>query len=174
MTFVRAISVDIDGTLINDTGTIPQKNEEQIHRAKECGVIIIINTLRTCKDSIEIAKKIDAKYIISRNGWSIYNTETNRKISKKLCLRNLFISLVGGKINKGTALQYLCRTLGIPLENVLAIGDSYYDIPMLRMAGIGVALKNSSHIVKRQDKYYVSCFDNNQSGVAEAIRQFIP
>lgn len=50
---------------------------------------------------------------------------------------------------KGTALRYLSEYLGIPTEDTIAIGDSENDLEMLRAAGVGIAMGNSSDFVKQ-------------------------
>ena len=37
--------------------------------------------------------------------------------------------------DKGVGLKRLCEAMGVPLENVLAFGDNYNDLPMLELAG---------------------------------------
>ena len=37
--------------------------------------------------------------------------------------------------DKGTGLRQLCRALDIGLEEVMAFGDNYNDLPMLELAG---------------------------------------
>lgn len=37
--------------------------------------------------------------------------------------------------NKGTGLEALCRALKIPMEEVMAFGDNYNDLPMLQRVG---------------------------------------
>lgn len=49
---------------------------------------------------------------------------------------------------KGTALRYLSGYLGVPIEDTIAIGDSENDLEMLRAAGVGIAMGNSSDYVK--------------------------
>jgi len=53
---------------------------------------------------------------------------------------------------------------------VLAIGDSRNDVPMLRWAGIGVAMANALPEV-REAVRYVSA-SNERDGVALAIERF--
>ncbi len=45
--------------------------------------------------------------------------------------------------NKGHALSLICSDLGIARADVLSIGDSVNDAPMLEWAGHGVALAHS-------------------------------
>ncbi len=49
---------------------------------------------------------------------------------------------------KGTAVRYLSGYLGVPIEDTIAIGDSENDLEMIRAAGIGIAMGNSSDYVK--------------------------
>ena len=37
--------------------------------------------------------------------------------------------------DKGSGLRQLCAVLGVPLEQVMAFGDNYNDLPMLELAG---------------------------------------
>ena len=48
---------------------------------------------------------------------------------------------------KGTAVRYLSGYLGVPIEDTIAIGDSENDLEMIRAAGIGIAMGNSSDYV---------------------------
>lgn len=51
-------------------------------------------------------------------------------------------------VSKGNALIELARILGVERENVMALGDNYNDVPMLRWAGIGVAVSNAVDAAK--------------------------
>lgn len=44
---------------------------------------------------------------------------------------------------KAEALRYLAEAKGIPASRVIAVGDADNDIPMLRAAGLGVAMGNA-------------------------------
>ena len=47
-------------------------------------------------------------------------------------------------VDKATGLRTVAATLGVTLDDVLAVGDAENDVPMLRLAGIGVAVAGSS------------------------------
>jgi len=72
--------------------------------------------------------------------------------------------------SKKNALAKLCADFGIPAERVLAIGDSRNDIPMLRWAGVGVAMGNALPEVRQSVRYVTA--PNTQDGVARAIDRF--
>ena len=72
---------------------------------------------------------------------------------------------------KETALARLCAGLGIPAARVLAIGDSRNDVPMLRWAGIGVAMGNAPPEVRRAvGRVTAPC---ERAGVARAIDRYV-
>ena len=51
-----------------------------------------------------------------------------------------WLELLHKDADKGKALQYLAGHLGIDRKNVLAIGDNYNDMEMIKWAGIGTAV----------------------------------
>ena len=53
------------------------------------------------------------------------------------------------------------------------MGDERNDIPMIRAAGIGAAMRNG-HEEAKAAADYVTQKDCNHSGVAEVIRKFAP
>ena len=74
--------------------------------------------------------------------------------------------------HKGVAVQKLCEILDIPLENSVAVGDGMNDIPMIKAAHIGVAMKNANDTVKSQADY-VTTLTNNEGGFAELVEKFL-
>jgi Cof subfamily protein (haloacid dehalogenase superfamily) len=73
--------------------------------------------------------------------------------------------------SKKNALARLCADFGIPAERVLAIGDSRNDVPMLRWAGVGVAMGNALPEVRESVRHVTA--PNDQDGVARAIDRFV-
>ena len=74
--------------------------------------------------------------------------------------------------NKGHGVKKLAEYLQVDVKNVVTIGDERNDISMLTYAGVGVAMNNAHHSVKKYADYITSN-DNDHSGVAEVIRKFI-
>ena len=71
---------------------------------------------------------------------------------------------------KGNALRQLCRLLEIPMETVMALGDSGNDITMLQLAGLGVAMGNAPDYVKAAADVIAETYDRD--GAAKAIRRW--
>ena len=74
-------------------------------------------------------------------------------------------------VSKGSGLERLCALLGIPMADCIAVGDADNDIPMLRAAGLGVAMGNAPDHVKTAADRIVS--DQNHGGCAEAIMMLL-
>ena len=71
---------------------------------------------------------------------------------------------------KQRALARLCADFQITSDRVMAIGDSRNDVPMLRWAGLGIAMGNSLPEVRQAVRYVTAT--NDEDGVAIAIERF--
>jgi Cof subfamily protein (haloacid dehalogenase superfamily) len=71
---------------------------------------------------------------------------------------------------KQRSLARLCADFQVPAERVLAIGDSRNDVPMLRWAGVGIAMGNALPEVRQSVRYVTAT--NDEDGVALAIERF--
>jgi Cof subfamily protein (haloacid dehalogenase superfamily) len=72
---------------------------------------------------------------------------------------------------KKRALERLCADFGIAPGAVLAIGDSRNDVPMMRWAGVGVAMGNALPEVRQAvGRVTASC---EEDGVARAIERYV-
>ena len=73
--------------------------------------------------------------------------------------------------SKASALARLAEMRGCTMEDVLAIGDNWNDLPMLRDAGQAVLMRNAPaelHELARLHGWTIG-FSNDEHGVAEAI-----
>lgn len=83
--------------------------------------------------------------------------------------RNVEFNKLG--VSKGSGLVRLAELLKIPIEQVMAIGDSGNDVEMLKSAGLGVAMGNAMEEAKSAADYITG--DVIDCGVAQAIEKFI-
>ncbi len=81
------------------------------------------------------------------------------------------LEVMAGGIDKGEGLRFLLDRLGIDPSEAMALGDGGSDLPMLRMAGVGVAMGNSIQAVKDGADWVTDSCDEN--GVARAIEKFV-
>ena len=72
---------------------------------------------------------------------------------------------------KKHALERLCADLQIAPERVMAVGDSRNDVPMMRWAGIGVAMSNALPEVRNAVAHVTQ--SNSEDGVARAIERYV-
>ena len=81
-----------------------------------------------------------------------------------------FIELIPLGVNKGVALAALAASFGISPAEVMACGDSYNDLEMLKFAGYSIAMDNAVPELKDVASFVTK--SNQQDGVALAIRRF--
>lgn len=82
-----------------------------------------------------------------------------------------FVEMLSPLVDKGVALRLLAEHIGVPMERVAAIGDSYNDLPLLRAAGFAIAMGSAPDDLKAQADAVVA--DVEHDGVAEAIDRFV-
>jgi Cof subfamily protein (haloacid dehalogenase superfamily) len=83
---------------------------------------------------------------------------------------NSNLEVVTDEADKGTGTRILAERLNIRPENIMALGDQLNDLPMLRSAGLKVAMGNAEEPLKQIADYIAQ--DNTQDGAAKAIRRF--
>lgn len=80
---IKAVFVDIDGTLANSNREITEVSKEPIRRMKEKGIYVVLCSGRSNKDVCEYSKDAFASdYAISSNGAQIYNYKTDENFYK--------------------------------------------------------------------------------------------
>ena len=74
------------------------------------------------------------------------------------------------RCSKATALRELAQTLGISMDQVMAIGDGVNDREMLQAAGWGVAMGHASNALKEVADAVTE--NNAEDGAAQAIERY--
>lgn len=82
-----------------------------------------------------------------------------------------FLEILPKGIDKAQSLERLLGHLGISRERMIACGDGYNDLSMIRYAGLGVAMENAVLSLRKEADYITS--SNNDDGVAEVIEKFM-
>ena len=65
-------------------------------------------------------------------------------------------------VDKGNAVKILAEKMNIDREDIIAFGDNYNDIEMIKFAGLGVAMGNAEELIKQEADYVT---DTNQSTI---------
>lgn len=85
--------------------------------------------------------------------------------------RPYFLEFVNQKVSKATALSKLEKHYGISSNQIMAIGDGFNDLAMLKYSNIGVAMGNAPEEIKNQATFITT--DCDHDGVANAIYKYI-
>lgn len=82
-----------------------------------------------------------------------------------------FLELVPKGIDKAQSLAVLLKEIGMTKEEMIAIGDGFNDLSMIKYAGLGVAMSNAQPIVKENADFIT--LSNEEDGVAHVVEKFV-
>jgi Cof subfamily protein (haloacid dehalogenase superfamily) len=82
-----------------------------------------------------------------------------------------FVEVLSPGCSKARAVARLAQAHGVPMEQVIAVGDNYNDLDMIEAAGLGVAMGNAPDEVKSRADAVVPTVD--QDGLAVAIESYV-
>ena len=82
-----------------------------------------------------------------------------------------FIEITPPEVDKAMSLDRFCHITGNRIENLIACGDGFNDVSMIRFAGMGVAMGNAQDDVKAVADYITDT--NDEDGVAKVVEEFI-
>jgi Cof subfamily protein (haloacid dehalogenase superfamily) len=74
-------------------------------------------------------------------------------------------------VNKWEGIMHVARRHGIEPEQIIAIGDDVNDVPMLKQAGLGVAMGNARDEIKAVAKRVIG--HNKDEGLAEFLEELV-
>ncbi len=82
---IKLLALDLDGTLLNSRGEIPEKNLEAIRQAEQIGVLVTIATGRRFRDALPAARLINLNApLICHNGALLKYADTLRNVAVSL------------------------------------------------------------------------------------------
>lgn len=91
--------------------------------------------------------------------------------TEELLVEYCYTEITNKNVNKWTAIEYIMQEMSINKEEVMALGDNTNDKEMIEEAGLGIAMGNSTQIIKDIADDQVST--NNEEGVSEALKKYI-
>ncbi|WP_310602569.1 Cof-type HAD-IIB family hydrolase [Anaerosporobacter sp.] len=104
----------------------------------------------------ELEKEMQQKY---GEQLSIYRSEP------------FFLEIMPMNVDKANSLEHLLNHLNLKREELIAVGDGFNDLSMIKYAGLGVAMDNAQEVVKENaDKITKS---NEEDGVACIIEEYL-
>ena len=102
--------------------------------------------------------------------------ERGRKLLEKMPLTYnsgipLNFEISPQNVSKGMGLEILSRVTGIPLSQMIAVGDEGNDLEMVQTAGLGIAMGNAIEPIKAVADAITN--DCDHDGVAEVIEKYL-
>ncbi len=131
---IKLLALDLDGTLLNSRGEIPDKNLEAIQQAEKMGVLVTIATGRRFRDALPVARLINLNApLICHNGALIKYADTLENVAVSLLEKETIREILrvgkefGGDallsadpIGKGVLLYDRISDENIPLQKYIA------------------------------------------------------
>lgn len=99
-------------------------------------------------------------------GLSLRNTQISAATSPALP-ETAFVSVTREGVSKGSALKILADSMNVDLRNVMAIGDSEGDLPMLELVGHPLVMKDSPEAMRGRFRTLTAGVD--ECGAVEAL-----
>lgn len=82
-----------------------------------------------------------------------------------------FVEIMPVGVNKATSLQRLLAILDMQVSSLIACGDGYNDLTMIKYAGVGVAMANAQQVIKDNADYIT--LSNDEDGLVPVMDRFI-
>lgn len=174
------VSKNVYDIINKNNGTCCFWREDKLYFNKNDEYTEYYENLTTVKPNV--IDKISDELSRSINKFLWFDTPERLEYIKKHILNDVtgidcfksqshILEIVPTNVNKGEAVRLLANYYSISLDSVIAIGDDENDIPMIKVAGLGVAMGNAKSIVKDIADYVTT--SNEENGVGEVIKKFI-
>jgi Cof subfamily protein (haloacid dehalogenase superfamily) len=143
---------------VRGTGVWPE--QMNLRQAISGGAVLPVNKIMVRGDAKAVGEAIKAVELL----------RLNVGISRDS--RDTVVEFTNSSVSKGAALQKFLDFVGLPSASVIAFGDSYNDLSMLKLAGKGVAVDNAPEEVRSvADETTRS---NDEGGVGYSLRKYFP
>lgn len=82
-----------------------------------------------------------------------------------------YLEIMPNDVSKITAIKFLSEKYNVQISDIMAIGDNFNDIDMIKNVGYGIAMGNAPDEVKLSSRYVT--LSNDNEGVVKAIEKFV-
>jgi Cof subfamily protein (haloacid dehalogenase superfamily) len=127
-------------------------------------------------DLLAVAEPPSAKILVvgSLEQVALLHEQVAPLLGKRLYITTtmpIFLEFFQFVANKGDALRRLRESLGIAREEVIAIGDGANDAPLLREAGLAIAMANGAEETRAAAHFIAPT--NDEDGVAVVLERIL-
>lgn len=191
-----ALAVDKNKNVIYDKGLSKEKIDILIDLSREMGIHLNLykngivyfeketeigmNYINQNKIKYEI---IDLKTLHTSNkGIFMGEHEKLLKLKEKIekevdgvkavFSKTYYLEVLTSGVSKGSAIEAICKYENIDLSEVMAFGDQWNDLEMLKKVGFGYLMGNATNELKKlfdEDKIIDTCLNNGVSKKLELI-----
>lgn len=164
---LEIISYTRDEIICEDADTAFVKRQSEINGDMQ---------IRKVDSLLTALKKEPFTYTITGKPEALKALKENleKQLGQQLSMRILYdclLEVLPKGVDKGSSLAFLIQDLGLAKEEVIAVGDSYNDLGMLEIAGLGVAMANATEAIKRTADYVTK--SNNEDGIYHLLDKFV-
>jgi Cof subfamily protein (haloacid dehalogenase superfamily) len=171
--YIKSVSKSQDlnfQTYLNDEVVADRDNEYTRFEGKLTNMPVVIS-----KETIDNLDQEVVKVILTGepDKLKLVERELKDEVGDSIMInisKPFFLEFTNKDVDKDKTITKLCTLLNIPKDSVMAIGDSFNDLSMIKGCGLGVVMANGHQDVKKHAHYITHC--NNTDGVATAINRF--
>lgn len=136
--------------------------------ARMLGITALVRDLNDVAGNEPVVRAqwvVSETQIAAANAIDLPGTERSRATSPALPGAQ-FISVTRHGVSKGSAVRQLAEAVRVPLQRVMAVGDSVGDLPMLEVVGRPIAMANADAPLLERFEQVASV---EECGCAEAL-----
>ena len=165
----KLVAIDLDGTLLNSYGEVSECTKQEIKKAIENGIEIVLASGRPISSVEDLANELGANhYLISGNGAIVYDMQKNKVVYEKYLSKEQILNIV--KICEQNSIYYNIYTENEVLTKSLNYNTLFYYSENThkqeeKRTNINILTDVYDYILRSNDEKYlkVTVCDQNQS-----------
>ena len=146
----------------------PERQQVQFEAEGNATRLRAVPSLRDLPDSELVVNKVlmTADPAVLRPFGERFAAEFDGQVEHSFSAQFYFEATPAG-VDKGSAIEEIARSRGLSLADSVAFGDNYNDLPMVRAAGLGVAMGNATAGVRAAADRVTAT--NDDEGIAAVL-----
>ena len=173
----KLVAIDLDGTLLNSYGEVSENTKEEIKKAIENGVEVVLASGRPISSVEDLANELQANhYLISGNGAIVYDMHKKEVVYDKFLSKEQVLNIV--KICEENSIYYNIYTENEVLTKSLNYNTLFYYSENThkqeeKRTNINILTDVYDYILKSNDQKYlkVTVCDQSQIVFASIIKK---